>query len=353
MKRETIDIKSAPVLITGAAGFIGFHFAKLLLDEGIDVVGFDNLNDYYDVRLKHSRLDILHQYDAFSFVKGDLADEKAVDELFLAYALQVVVHLAAQAGVRYSIECPRAYINSNIVGCFNVLEACRHHSVSHLVYASSSSVYGNRTETPFRVGDNVSTPASLYAATKISNEAMASSYAHLYGIPATGLRFFTVYGPYGRPDMACFHFADKISNKEPIQVFNNGDLYRDFTYIDDITAAMRLLLCCPPEASATKDTQARHKVYNIGGGHPEHLLYFIEALENALGIKAMKELCPMQPGDVYRTFADTTDLEKDFGFVPKVRIEEGLDLFARWYREYYGLDKNKGTYTNHPSSHHL
>jgi UDP-glucuronate 4-epimerase len=300
----------------------------LLLEENTAVVGFDNLNDYYDVSLKQSRLDILKRYDNFTFIKGDLADDKAVEDVFARYEPKIVVHLAAQAGVRYSIENPRVYIDSNIIGFFNILEFCRRYTVGHLLYASSSSVYGNRKETPFAVGDDVNTPVSLYAATKMSNELMAFTYSHLYDIPATGLRFFTVYGPYGRPDMAYFKFADKIFKDEPIQVYNNGDLYRDFTYIDDITSAMRLMLCRPPEAA----DGARYKIYNIGGGQPEHLLHFIEALENALGKKAVKEFLPMQPGDVYKTFADTKDLEHDFGIVPKVRIEEGLRYFAEWYK---------------------
>ena len=314
-----------PILITGAAGFIGFHFAKLLLDEGLEVVGFDNINNYYDVKLKNSRLEILYQYKGFTFIKDDLADAQAVNDLFNHFKPEIVVNLGAQAGVRYSIENPQAYINSNIIGFFNILEACRNQGVKHLVYASSSSVYGNLKETPFAVGDDVNAPVSLYAATKMSNELMAHTYSHLYGIPATGLRFFTVYGPYGRPDMAYFSFADKIFKDEPIKVFNNGDLYRDFTYIGDITATMRLMLFNPP---------AQHKVYNIGGGQPEHLLHFIETLENVLGKKAVMEFCEMQPGDVYKTFADTKDLERDFGFVPKVRIDEGLENFARWYKEY-------------------
>jgi len=329
-----IDNK-APVLITGAAGFIGFHLSKLLLDEGYYVIGFDNLNDYYDVSLKQSRLDVLQEYGHFAFAKGDLADSGAVDDLFGHFKPRIAVNLAAQAGVRYSIENPRTYIDSNITGFLNLLEACRNHPVEHLIYASSSSVYGNRKETPFKVGDDVFTPVSLYAATKMSNEAMAHTYSHLFGIPATGLRFFTVYGPYGRPDMAYFKFADRIFRDEPIQIFNHGDLYRDFTYIDDITNTILRMLHCPPKAGATEGTGARYKVYNIGGGQPEHLLLFIETLEKALGLTAKKEFLPMQPGDVYMTFADTSELERDFGAVPEVRIEEGLKRFAKWYNEYY------------------
>ena len=328
---------NAPVLVTGAAGFIGFHLSELLLKEGISVVGFDNLNDYYDTSLKQSRLDILQKHSEFSFIKGDLADDKAVTGLFIRFKPKIVVHLAAQAGVRYSIENPRTYVESNITGFLNILEACRHHSTEHLLYASSSSVYGNRKETPFTVGDDVNTPVSLYAATKMSNELMAHTYSHIFGIPATGLRFFTVYGPYGRPDMAYFKFTEKILKGETIQVYNNGDLYRDFTYIDDIIKAIRQMLTRPPAIGATIGTDAQYKVYNIGGGQPEHLLRFIETLESAIGKVAVKEFLPMQPGDVYKTFADTADLERDFGAVPKVRIDEGLSYFANWYKEYYDV----------------
>ncbi|MCL2013915.1 MAG: GDP-mannose 4,6-dehydratase [Oscillospiraceae bacterium] len=322
------------VLVTGAAGFIGYHMSKLILGDGIRTVGFDNLNDYYDVNLKQSRLDILQQYDNFEFIKGDLTDKQTLGELFTRFKPQVVVHLAAQAGVRYSIENPLAYIDSNILGFVNILEACRSNQTGHLIFASSSSVYGNLNNTPFTVGDNVNLPISLYAATKTSNELMAHTYSHLYDIPVTGLRFFTVYGEYGRPDMAYFSFAEKIMNNKPIRVFNNGDLYRDFTYIDDITAVIRRMLSSPPKTGATGGTTAKFKVYNIGGGQSENLLYFIEVLENVLGKKSIKEFCPMQPGDVYKTFADTKDLETDFGIVPKIRIEEGLKRFANWYKEY-------------------
>jgi len=333
-KKENF-INKTPVLITGAAGFIGFHLSELLLSEGYSIIGFDNLNDYYSVHLKQDRLDVLRDYGNFTFVKGDLADREATDSLFGNYKPQIVIHLGAQAGVRYSIENPRAYVDSNITGFINILEACRHNPVEHLIYASSSSVYGNRRETPFKVGDDVNTPVSLYAATKMSNELMAHTYSHLFGIPSTGLRFFTVYGPYGRPDMAYFKFADMMFRGEPIQVYNQGDLYRDYTYIDDITKAILRMLHRPPKAGATAGTQARYKVYNIGGGQPEHLLHFIETLENALGVTAKKEFLPMQPGDVYKTFADTTELERDFDVVPEVRIEEGLRRFAEWYKGYY------------------
>lgn len=335
---NTIDLAKSPILITGAAGFIGYHLSSLLLKEGLKVVGFDNINDYYETGLKYSRLEILNGNENFTFIKGDLADGNAVNQLFIEYKPQIVINLAGQAGVRYSIENPGVYISSNVVGFFNILEACRHNNVEHLLYASSSSVYGNCKEVPFTVDNHMNMPVSLYAATKMSNELMAHTYSHLYGIPATGLRFFTVYGTYGRPDMAYFSFADKIFRGEPIKVFNNGDLYRDFTYVDDIVSAVRKMLPCPPKSGATAGTDARYKVYNIGGGQPENLLDFIRTLEDALGKKAVKEFLPMQPGDVYRTYADTKDLEKDFGFVPRVRIDEGLNIFAKWYKSYFGKE---------------
>ena len=327
--------ENKPILITGAAGFIGFHLARLLLSQNIPVIGFDNINDYYDINLKHSRLEILNKCENFTFIKGDIADAYELENLFKQHEPQIVVNLAAQAGVRYSIENPQIYINSNIQGFLNILENCRHYNIKHLIYASSSSVYGNRKETPFCVGDDINTPVSLYAATKISNEIMAHTYSHLFSIPATGLRFFTVYGSYGRPDMAYFTFTDKIFKNEPIKIFNNGDLYRDFTYVDDITEAISRMLYSPPKANATNNTDAQYKIYNIGGGQPENLLYFVETLEKSLGKTAIKEFAPMQPGDVYQTFADTKDLENDFGFKPKVRIEEGLKIFADWYKKYY------------------
>lgn len=325
---------SKKVLITGAAGFIGFHLAKKLLALGTTVLGLDNLNAYYDVALKESRLAILKQYPAFTFVKGDLADEKAVNELFDDFQPDIVVNLAAQAGVRYSIDHPRSYIDSNIIGFFNILEACRHHTVEHLLFASSSSVYGNQQKIPFSTMDNVDHPISLYAATKKSDELMAYTYSHLYGIPATGLRFFTVYGPYGRPDMAYFKFANKIRRGEPIQIYNHGDMYRDFTYVDDIVTGIEHMLCNPPKANELGDC---YKVYNIGNHKPEQLMHFIEVLEKALGKTAEKEYLPMQPGDVYQTYADVSELQCDFGFKPKTTIEDGLARFAKWYQEYYGL----------------
>ncbi len=321
------------ILITGSAGFIGFHLSKRILEEGGEVVGFDNLNDYYDVNLKYARLEILEKYEKFTFIKGNLADKEAVDNLFITYKPDVVVNLAAQAGVRYSIDNPGSYIESNIVGFYNILEACRNYPVEHLLYASSSSVYGNQKKTPFSTDDNVDHPISLYAATKKSNELMAFTYSHLYNIPATGLRFFTVYGPYGRPDMAYFSFTKKIMNGEAIKIFNNGDMYRDFTYVDDIVQGIMNMLLNPPRPDENGD---RAKVYNIGNNNPEKLMYFIETLEKAIGRVAEKEYLPMQPGDVYQTYADVTELQKDFDFKPSTSIEDGLNKFAKWYFEYYG-----------------
>ena len=323
---------SRKVLITGAAGFIGFHLAKHLLEMGAAVCGFDNLNDYYDVRLKECRLEILRGFPKFSFVRGDLADAAAAEAAFASFAPDIVVNLAAQAGVRYSIDHPRSYIDSNIIGFFNVLEACRHHEGLHLLFASSSSVYGNQQKTPFSTADPVDRPISLYAATKKSDELMAYTYSHLYGIPATGLRFFTVYGPYGRPDMAYFKFADKIRRGEAIQIYNHGDMYRDFTYVDDIVTGIEHMLMNPPVPDAAGD---RYKIYNIGNHKPEQLMHFIEVLEAALGKRAEKEFLPMQPGDVYQTYADVSDLARDFAFQPKTRIEEGLARFADWHHAYY------------------
>ena len=323
---------SKKVLITGAAGFIGFHLAKRLLSLGATVCGIDNLNDYYDVSLKEARLTILEKEPAFTFVRGDLADEAAVTKLFEDFRPDIVVNLAAQAGVRYSIDNPRSYIQSNIVGFFNILEACRHYPVEHLLYASSSSVYGNQEKTPFATTDNVDHPISLYAATKKSDELMAYTYSHLYGIPATGLRFFTVYGPWGRPDMAYFKFTNKIVRGEPIQIYNHGDMLRDFTYVDDIIRGVENMLCNPPKANEFGD---RYKVYNIGNNKPEKLMDFIETLEKAIGREAKKEYLPMQPGDVYQTYADVTDLIRDFDFKPSTPISEGLGRFAEWYKDYY------------------
>ena len=319
-------------LVTGGAGFIGFHLSKSLLDKGARVIGFDNLNDYYDVQLKMDRLAILEGYASYTFVKGDLSDKDDVFRLFRDYAPQVVVNLGAQAGVRYSIDNPDAYMMSNMMGFFNILEGCRYFPVEHLVYASSSSVYGGNEKVPFSTEDRVDEPVSLYAATKKSNELLAHAYSKLYQIPVTGLRFFTVYGPYGRPDMAYYKFTRKILAGEPIQIYNNGDMYRDFTYIDDIVTGIENVLCNPPAQNAKG---VSYKLYNIGNNKPEKLMDYIETLERCLGKTAVKEFLPMQPGDVYQTYADVTELMRDYGFKPNTTIEEGLSRFVKWYREYY------------------
>ncbi len=319
-------------LITGGAGFIGFHLSKSLLDRGAKVIGFDNLNDYYEVSLKKDRLAILEQYEKYRFIKGDLADNAAVISIFQEYQPQIVVNLGAQAGVRYSIDNPEAYMQSNMMGFFHILQACRYFPVEHLVYASSSSVYGGNDKVPFSTEDKVDEPVSLYAATKKSNELMAHAYSKLYQIPVTGLRFFTVYGPFGRPDMAYYKFTKKIMAGEPIQIYNNGDMYRDFTYIDDIVKGVENILCNPPEVNCKG---ARYKIYNIGNNKPEKLMDFIETLEKCLGRTAVKEYLPMQPGDVYQTYADVSDLMRDYDFKPDTSIEEGLAKFVEWYRQYY------------------
>ena len=319
-------------LITGGAGFIGYFLSKRLLDAGAKVIGFDNLNDYYEISLKEERLRILSNYKNYTFVKGDLADKDDVSHLFTSFCPDIVVNLGAQAGVRYSIDCPESYIQSNIVGFFNILEACRHNQVKHLVYASSSSVYGGNKKIPFQVDDKVDCPVSLYAATKKSNELLAYSYSKLYGIKSTGLRFFTVYGPMGRPDMAYFKFAKKIMNGEVIQIYNNGEMYRDFTYVDDIVTALVKILCNPPEKD---DLGASYKIYNIGNNKPEKLMDYITVLEKSLGKEAKKEFLPMQPGDVYQTYADVTELVNDFHFKPDTSIEKGLGKFAEWFLNYY------------------
>jgi UDP-glucuronate 4-epimerase len=319
-------------LITGGAGFIGFYLSKALLEKGAEVIAIDNLNDYYEVSLKEDRLAILQEFSGFHFIKGDIADKDTVFSVFRQYKPHIAVNLAAQAGVRYSIDNPDAYIQSNIVGFFHILEACRHFPVEHLVFASSSSVYGGNTKIPFSTEDKVDQPVSLYAATKKSNELMAYSYSKLYQIPLTGLRFFTVYGPMGRPDMAYFKFARKIMADEPIQIYNNGDMRRDFTYIDDIVTGVENILCNPPE---TDENGAAYKIYNIGNNKPEKLMDYIDTLEKALGKEAKKEFLPMQPGDVYETYADVSELIKDFGFKPSTGIEEGLGKFAEWFLEYY------------------
>lgn len=319
-------------LVTGAAGFIGFFLSKALLDKGEQVIGLDNLNDYYEVSLKESRLAVLKKYENFQFYRADLADKEAVFAIFKQHLPAVAVNLAAQAGVRYSIENPDAYISSNIEGFFHILEACRHYPVEHLVFASSSSVYGGNKKVPFSTEDQVDKPVSLYAATKKSNELMAYAYSKLYGIPLTGLRFFTVYGPMGRPDMAYFKFAKKIMAGEPIQIYNHGDMRRDFTYIDDIVAGIEKILCHPP---GKDENGAAYKIYNIGNNKPEKLMDYISVLERCLGKEAKKEFLPMQPGDVYETYADVTDLMRDFDFKPSTTIEEGLSRFAEWFLDYY------------------
>ncbi len=318
------------IFVTGSAGFIGYHLCKALLDYGCQVVGLDNMNDYYDVALKETRLNLLAQYDNFHFFQKDLTDRKALEQVFADESPDIVVNLAAQAGVRYSIDFPDVYIQSNIIGFYNVLECCRYHPVKHLVYASSSSVYGTNKKIPFAVNDPTDHPVSLYAATKKSNELMAYCYGQLYGISATGLRFFTVYGPMGRPDMAYFKFAEKIMHDEPIQVYNHGDMMRDFTYVDDIIKGIINIL---PNAPLEEDG-IRHKVYNIGNNHPVKLKDFIETLERCLGKTAKKEFLPMQAGDVYQTYADITQLEEDFEFRPDTPIEEGLKRFTDWFLSY-------------------
>ncbi len=331
------------ILVTGAAGFIGFHTAKALLERGDEVVGLDNLSEYYDVTLKHARLELLKQRPQFEFVQLDLADRDAIADLFAARKFERVVHLGAQAGVRYSIENPFAYIDSNVLGTMTVLEGCRHHHVEHLVYASSSSVYGANTKMPFSVHHNVDHPLSLYAATKKSNELMAHAYASLYALPVTGLRFFTVYGPFGRPDMALFLFTKNILEGEPIDVFNYGNHRRDFTYVDDIVAGIIGALdhVAQPNTDWSGDAPdpatslAPYRLYNIGNQQPVDLMRYIEVLEECLGRKAEKNLLPMQPGDVPDTWADAEDLATDVGYRPVTAVEEGVKRFVEWYVDYY------------------
>lgn len=330
-------------LITGTAGFIGFHLAKRLLLRGDEVVGFDNVNDYYSVQLKRDRLTQLADFDRFSLVEADLADRDAVDSVFRAHEFDRVVNLAAQAGVRYSLTNPRAYTESNIVGFLNILEACRHAQTPHLTYASSSSVYGGGTQMPFSTSGRVDHPLSLYAATKKSNELMAHTYSHLYGLPTTGLRFFTVYGPWGRPDMALFLFTKAILEGRPIDVFNEGRMRRDFTYIDDIVEGVdrtsKQIAAPDPEWNSDQPnpstSSAPYRVYNIGNNQPVELCRFIEVIEQALGKTAKRNLLPMQPGDVPATFADIDALEAAVGFRPSTSIETGVQRFVDWYREYY------------------
>lgn len=342
-ERSDMSKPQTSILVTGAAGFIGFHVAKRLLDRGDSVIGLDNVNDYYDVRLKHARLAQLTPHERFRFVKLDLANRQGMRDLFTDEPICRVVHLAAQAGVRYSLVNPYAYTESNIEGFLNILEGCRHAKVEHLVYASSSSVYGGNTHMPFSIHDNVDHPVSLYAATKKANELMAHCYAHLYRIPCTGLRFFTVYGPWGRPDMALFIFTKAILEGTPIEVFNQGKMQRDFTYIDDIVEGILRTLdrTATPNPSWSGDrpdpgtSSAPARVYNIGNHQPAELMRFIEVLEQALGKKAEKKLMPMQPGDVPATYADIDDLSRDVGFAPATPIEEGIPRFVQWYREFY------------------
>jgi UDP-glucuronate 4-epimerase len=325
------------VLLTGAAGFIGLHTALALLSRGDLVVGVDNLNDYYDVSLKEARLKAILAHpnaDNFKFVRLDLAEREATEKLFADEKPDAVVHLAAQAGVRYSLENPHAYISSNIVGFTNILEGCRAIQPQHLVYASSSSVYGGNTKLPFSEADPVDKPVSLYAATKKANELMAYTYSHLYGIPTTGLRFFTVYGPWGRPDMAPFLFADAILNRKPIRVFNHGDMMRDFTYIDDIVEGVIRVLD-KPATPLVENISVPYKLFNIGNNQPEKLLDFIGYLENAFGVKVEKEFLPMQAGDVKATFADTSALDAWVGFKPNTNLKVGVEKFVAWYQSYY------------------
>lgn len=325
-------IMNRTILITGAAGFIGFHLAKKLLDEGDRIIGYDNINDYYDPELKKTRIHILEKYTNFVFVKADLTDKTELERVFIEYIPRIVVNLAAQAGVRYSIEHPDSYIQSNLVGFANLIECCRHFDVKHFVFASSSSIYGNSEKIPFSVLDRTDEPVSLYAATKKSNELIAYAYCHLYGLPCTGLRFFTVYGPYGRPDMAYFSFTKAIYAGESIKIYNGGDLYRDFTYIDDVILGINGVL---GQSEALCKKENPYKIYNIGNHSPEKLMDFIHYLESAIGIEAKKEYYPMQPGDVYQTYADVSDLERDVHFCPDTSLEEGICRFVDWYKEFY------------------
>lgn len=334
---------SKKILVTGAAGFIGFHLSRKLCGQGHTVIGIDNLNDYYDPTLKESRLAILNEVNGFSFRKMDLQEKERIDQLFADEKFDYVVNLAAQAGVRYSLVNPYAYIDANITGFLNILEACRHYPVEHLVYASSSSVYGANTRMPFSVHHNVDHPVSLYAATKKSNELMAHTYSNLYNIPTTGLRFFTVYGPYGRPDMALFLFTKAILEGKPIDVYNNGEMKRDFTYVADIVEGISKLLPHVARPNPTWDGMqpdaassfAPYAIYNIGNNSPVKLMDFIQTLEEALGMEAKKNLMPIQDGDVPATFADVEDLIKDVGFKPATPLRDGVQSFVDWYREYY------------------
>ena len=346
---KSINLENKTVLVTGAAGFIGSNLAERLCKEfnNIKVIGFDSVNDYYDVKLKEYRLNKLSTFENFKFIKGNLANKELIQGIFKEYKPSVVVNLAAQAGVRYSIENPDAYIEANLIGFYNILEACRHNPVEHLVYASSSSVYGGNTKVPFSTDDKVDNPVSLYAATKKSNELLAHSYSKLYNIPSTGLRFFTVYGPAGRPDMAYFGFTNKLIKGETIKIFNYGNCKRDFTYVDDIVEGIIRVMQGAPEQKLGEDGLPipPYNVYNIGNSNPENLLDFVKILQEELvrakvlpedyDFEAHKELVPMQPGDVPVTYADTTPLERDYGFKPNTSLREGLRKFAEWYKEFY------------------
>lgn len=331
------------ILVTGAAGFIGFHVTQRLLAAGHQIIGIDNLNDYYDVGLKQSRLDLISHHPAFTFIKLDLADRAGMAALFERHAFQRVIHLGAQAGVRYSIDNPHAYADANLTGHLNILEGCRHHKIEHLLYASSSSVYGLNRKMPFSTDDSVDHPVSLYAATKKANELMSHTYSHLYQLPTTGLRFFTVYGPWGRPDMALFKFTRAMIAGEAIDVYNRGEMKRDFTYIDDIAEAIVRLQDVIPqpdeswtvESGSPATSSAPYRVYNIGNSQPLSLIKYIEAIEKALGVTAKKNLLPMQPGDVLETSADTAALYQAIGFKPETDVEEGVKRFVEWYREFY------------------
>ncbi|MGD1820452.1 MAG: NAD-dependent epimerase/dehydratase family protein [Pleomorphochaeta sp.] len=330
------------ILVSGISGFIGASLASLI-SSNYKIIGIDNLNNYYNIELKESRLKQIEFNENFTFIKGDISNKSFIEEIFEEFKPDIVINLAAQAGVRYSIENPQAYIDSNIIGFFNILEACRKNPVEHLVYASSSSVYGSNKKVPYSTIDKVDNPVSLYAATKKSNELMAHAYSKLYDIPTTGLRFFTVYGPAGRPDMAYFKFTNKMVKGEKIQIYNYGDMYRDFTYIDDIVEGISKVMVSPPKPN---EDGVKCKIYNIGNNKPESLMNFVNILEEKLlkyGViknKVEKELLPMQLGDVYQTYADISDLQRDFGFSPKTSLDEGLDNFAKWYKEYY-LENDK------------
>ena len=353
--KTKVDLENKTILVTGSAGFIGYYLSKRLLEEikGVKVIGFDSVNDYYDISLKEWRLDQLSKYDNYTFIRGNLADKGLVNKVFKDYKPSIVVNLAAQAGVRYSIDHPDVYIESNLIGFYNILEACRYNQVEHLVYASSSSVYGGNKKVPFSTDDKVDNPVSLYAATKKSNELLAHCYSKLYNIPSTGLRFFTVYGPAGRPDMAYFGFTNKLINNETIKIFNYGNCKRDFTYVDDIVEGIIRVMQGAPDKVNGEDglPLPPYAVYNIGNSNPENLLDFVQILQEELikagvlpedyDFESHKELVAMQPGDVPVTYADTSALERDYGFKPSTSLREGLRKFAEWYKEFY-INKDRG-----------